>query len=87
MSNVNEVRQRVLETAKEYTGKLVRILPEAELFFVDYLLVEIGNLYRDGYTPEVIGESLNRDPDEIFLALFHLSKQDESIEPFARRIR
>lgn len=81
----DEIRNRVINASQNAKGGIVRLFYDLELYFTPELLNEIGRLYEDGYTPEDIGKSLNRDPDEIFLGLFHLARHDKIDKEFARR--
>lgn len=82
--SIRQIRQQ----KKRYgNGGIVRALDDMELFFGEVLLDEIRELYQEGYSAEVIGKEVNRDPDEIFIALFHMARQGIDINPFAKRLR
>lgn len=64
----------------------VFILEELELAFRKSDLAYIQDSYNAGDTPEMIGYALERDPDEIFLALYHLARKGHKLRAFGRRI-
>ena len=60
-------------------------MDDMNLCFAGEMLAEIKELYNKGYTVEQIGRYFDRDPDEIFLGLFHLARKGEKIRKFGRR--
>lgn len=73
--------------AGEVGSGIVYCLADLDPVFSGELLEEITKLFEMGYQPEEIGPLLHRDPDEIFIALFHQSRQGNVSRPFARRVR
>ncbi|MFC4403292.1 hypothetical protein [Gracilibacillus xinjiangensis] len=47
----------------------------------------VTELFNEGYEPEQIGEALKRDPDEIFIALFHQAIEGKLTREFAWRCK
>ena len=70
-----------------YGGGIVQLFNDLTIDFTGDMLDEILIKYNAGYSIEEIAEYTKRDPDEIFLALFHLARQGKEILPFAKRIR
>lgn len=70
-----------------YSGKIIRLFQDLVLDFTESMLEEIQVQYNAGYSPEEIAEYTKRDPDEIFLALFHLAREGKEIRPLAKRVR
>lgn len=70
-----------------YKGGVVKILDDVELLFSHEMLEKILLLHNTGYKIEELSEYMKRDPDEIFLALFHLSRQGYEIAPIGKRFK
>lgn len=66
---------------------VVRLFNDIEIAFTVELLHNITALYEKGFTPEQIAVAVNRDADEIFLALFHQARQGKITKPFGRRYK
>lgn len=77
-----------LKKQKSYfEGGIVRLFDDLEMSYTNDLLQAIKTFHNEGHSFEDIGERFNRDPDEIFLALFHLARKGEEVKPFAKRLR
>ena len=70
-----------------FGGGIIRLFEDANLVFSGSMLNEILEKHNLGYSLEEISEYLNRDPDEIFLALFHLARQGYEIRPLGKRLK
>ena len=70
-----------------YSGEIVTLFDDLVIDFSQEMLDEILIQYNTGYSPEEIAEYTKRDPDEIFLALFHLSRKGKEVHPIGKRIR
>ena len=70
-----------------FSGGVIRLFEDANLVFSGSMLNEILEKHNEGYSFEEIGEYLKRDPDEIFLALFHLARQGYEIRPVGKRLK
>lgn len=66
-------------------GGVIRINDDLEDYFSVALLHEITELWNDGYKLEDIADVYHKNPDEIFLALFHQSRNDKTHRAFGRR--
>ncbi|MGJ9460084.1 hypothetical protein [Oceanobacillus sp. CF4.6] len=64
---------------------VVYCLGDLDPAFSEVLLEEVTELYEMGYEPEEIGSLLHRDPDEIFIALFHQSRHGKTKRLFGKR--
>lgn len=73
MTNNDPVRQTI-------------ILADLDFGFDPFQLKDITNYWEDGKEVEDIAKIFKRDPDEIFLALFHQSREGLIERPFARRM-
>lgn len=67
--------------------KLINLLHDMELKISESLFYEVIDLYKEGHSVEVIGESVNRCPDEIFIILFHAVRQGVELQAFAVRVK
>lgn len=67
--------------------KLINVLHDMELKVSESLFHEIVDLYKEGHSVEVIGRSVNRCPDEIFIILFHAVRQGIELKEFAVRVK
>jgi len=67
------------------TGDYIFVLEDLELAFPKDQLNDITKRYNNGESVESIAETEKRDPDEIFLALFHQARQKKTKKPFAYR--
>ncbi|MGY0692647.1 hypothetical protein ACW2QC_07610 [Virgibacillus sp. FSP13] len=67
-------------------GALVYCLSDLEIIFSEGLIKEVTDLYEAGHCPEEIGQAINRDPDEVFIALFHQARQGKIDRAFAKRL-
>jgi len=61
-------------------------LEELELAFEDFVLDRITEAWESGDTIERIAWREKRDPDEIFLALFHQARERKITRPFGYRL-
>lgn len=68
-----------------YEGGLVELFDDLTIIFSGSMLDEILKQYNAGKTFEEIAKYMKRDPDEIFLALFHLARQNKKIRPVGKR--
>jgi hypothetical protein len=75
------------ETEGFYGGGIVQLFNDLSIEFSGDMMKEIKKRYNEGYSFEEIGEYTKRDPDEIFLALFHIARQDGDIRPVGRRFK
>ena len=62
-------------------------LEDLELAFEDFVLDRITDAWESGDSIERIAWREKRDPDEIFLALFHQARERKITRPFAHRLR
>ena len=62
-----------------YDGGLTPILNDVTLLFSGSMLDAILEKHNAGYSLEQIAEYVGRDPDEVFLAIFHLGRQGYEI--------
>jgi len=62
-------------------------LEELELAFEDFVLDRITEAWESGDSIERIAWREKRDPDEIFLALFHQARERKITRPFGFRKR
>lgn len=70
-----------------YGGGIVQLFQDLTIEFSGNMLDKILIQYNAGYSIEDIAEYTKRDPDEIFLALFHLARQDNDIRPVGKRFK
>lgn len=63
------------------SGRMINLLENIETFIGEDFLLELVNLYNQGYSPWEIGKEFDRDPDDIFLILFLAVKQGIKIQP------
>lgn len=70
-----------------YGGGIIRLFEDLTIEFSGNMLDEILIHYNTGYSIEEIAEYTKRDPDEIFLALFHLARKDNDIRPVGKRFK
>jgi len=61
-------------------------LEELELAFEDFVLDRITEDWESGDSIERIAWREKRDPDEIFLALFHQARERKITRPFGYRL-
>lgn len=80
-AKVNKKIQKRLEG-----GQLIYCLDDMERAFTEGALTFILEKYENGLSPEEIGDLINRDPDEIFIALFHLARRGLTQRKFAYRL-
>lgn len=64
---------------------LVYCLDDLNNVFSDLLLLDITEWYEEGFSLEEIAEELERDPDEIFIALFHQARKGGTEKAFGKR--
>lgn len=65
----------MLERAlKEPRKKRVIVLEEMDFVWCQSELNEVSRMWREGCSVQSIGEVLERDPDEVLLAIIHLAK-------------
>lgn len=64
------------------TGDYVFVLEDLELAFPADHLKEITKMWNDGASAEFIAKQYRRDPDEIFLALFHQARKGRTKRRF-----
>jgi len=69
------------------TSDNVFVLEDLELAFPRKQLSEITKRWNKGEELEDIAKSIERNPDEVFLALFHQSRYDRTKRPFAWRYK
>ena len=78
---------KLTEKKTFFSGGIIRLFEDVNLVFSGSMLNEILEKHNLGYSLEEISEYLNRDPDEIFLALFHLARQGYEIRPLGKRLK
>ena len=78
---------KLTERKTFFSGGIVRLFDDANIDFSGSMLNEILEKHNEGYSFEEIGEYLKRDPDEIFLALFHLARQGYEMKPVGKRFK
>lgn len=66
-------------------SRIIRVNDDMNNVFSIGLLDRITELYNDGMDPEKIGDVFDRDPDEIFMALFHQARRERTKRVFAYR--
>ncbi|WP_106494922.1 hypothetical protein [Lentibacillus sp. Marseille-P4043] len=88
MSTATSNIKRIYKIRKERLedGALVYCLSDLEIIFSEGLINEVTILYEQGHEPEEIGQAINRDPDEVFIALFHQARQGRINRSFAKRM-
>lgn len=62
--------------------QIVWIFDDIDRAFTWGLLCDITEQWESGKTIEEIAKKYRRDPDEIFLALFHMARQGKVTRPF-----
>lgn len=70
-----------------FGGKVVTLFDDLVLLFSEEMLDEIVDKHNAGYSFEEIAKYTKRDPDEIFLALFHLARQGYVVRPVGKRLK
>ncbi|MFC2948559.1 hypothetical protein [Virgibacillus sediminis] len=67
------------------TGGYEYVLEDLELAFPKEQLKQITKQWNSGWEVREIAENISREPDEVFLALFHQARMGEVKRPFAFR--
>ncbi|MGJ9460312.1 hypothetical protein [Oceanobacillus sp. CF4.6] len=67
------------------TGGYEYVLEDLELAFPRNQLKEVTKSWNKGASIEYIAAKYNRDPDEVFLALFHQARKSKIRRPFMGR--
>ena len=80
--------KRIKKSRKEQLDErgLIYCLSDLNIIFSESLLDEVTELYERGYKLEEIGNLLDRDPDEIFIGLFHQARNNKIKRTFAYRM-
>nr|WP_289038234.1 hypothetical protein [uncultured Allobacillus sp.] len=66
-----------------FGGGIVQLFSDLVTEFSGEMLTEILDKYNKGYSFDEIAEYTGRDPDEVFLAIFHMARQGYEV----RKIR
>lgn len=83
---MDKVKERISQASrKKGAGRVVEVLNDVDRMFSVTILDEIADLYDDGVLLEDIAKAMNRDVDEVFLALFYLARNGHTKRYFARR--
>lgn len=71
---------------RKIRGELVCLNEDLEQMFGEIDLEEIAQMWNDGKSEYEIAKVFKCDPDEIFLALFHLARRDKLKRPYGKRL-
>lgn len=71
----------------QQTGDWVFPLEDLELAFRKHQLNWMTREFNRGRFIEDIATEINRDPDEVFLAMFDQSRKGKTRRPFGKRVR
>lgn len=69
------------------TGGHEFVLEDLELAFPKEQLTQITKQWNKGWEIEKIAENMSREPDEVFLALFHQARRGRIKRPFAYQVK
>lgn len=80
-------RKKTRKEVLSQSWRVITLLDDMELKISEALFQEVIELYEDGHSVEAIGEAIKRDPDEIFIVLFHAVRNGYKLKAFAKRVR
>lgn len=73
MNLARKIKRRMKECRSR--DNIIYCLQDMDEVFSSHLLEAITDLHEEGYQVHTIANAINRDPDEVFIALFHQARQ------------